>query len=115
MNLDNCTTEKILNIFKEFDKVEKVILFGSRAIGTAKIGSDIDLALVGKGITFKDLCRMGARLEDLDLPNKIDLVDYNSITNLELKSHIERVGIDLQSLEFHEEKTQSSSIALNKI
>ncbi len=48
MNLDNCTTEKILNIFKEFDKVEKVILFGSRAKGNAKIGSDIDLALVGK-------------------------------------------------------------------
>jgi hypothetical protein len=42
-------------------------------------------------------------------------VDYNSITNLELKSYIERVGIELQSLKFHEEKTQSSSIALNKI
>ena len=104
MNLDNCTIEKILNIFKEFDKVEKVILFGSRAKRTAKIGSDIDLAIVGKGITFKDLCRMGARLEDLDLPNKIDLVDYNSITNLELKFHIERVGIKLQSLELQEKK-----------
>jgi len=115
MNLDQRTTTRILNIFKEFDKVEKVILFGSRAKGTAKVGSDIDLALVGKGISFKDLCRMGARLEDLDLPNKIDLVEYNSITNPELKFHIERVGIELQSLKFHEEKTQSSSIVLNKI
>lgn len=104
MNLDNCTTEKILNIFKEFDKIEKVILYDSRAKGTSKIGSDIDLALVGKGITFKDLCRMSARLEDLDLPNKIDLVEFNSITNPELKFHIERVGLELQSLELDEKK-----------
>jgi predicted nucleotidyltransferase len=108
MNLDQRTTTRILNIFKEFDKVEKVILFGSRAKGTAKVGSDIDLALVGKGISFKDLCRMGARLEDLDLPNKIDLVEYNSITNPELKFHIERVGIELQSLKFHENTVSES-------
>jgi predicted nucleotidyltransferase len=108
MNLDQRTTTRILNIFKEFDKVEKVILFGSRAKGTAKVGSDIDLALVGKGISFKDLCRMGARLEDLDLPNKIDLVEYNSITNPELKFHIERVGIELQSLKLHENTVSES-------
>ena len=110
MNLDQRTTTRILNIFKEFDKVEKVILFGSRAKGTAKVGSDIDLALVGKGISFKDLCRMGARLEDLDLPNKIDLVEYNSITNPELKFHIERVGIELQSLKLHENTVSESQI-----
>jgi predicted nucleotidyltransferase len=95
MILNQLIINQIISILKQNKKVIKVILFGSRAKGTAKTGSDIDLALVGEEITFRDLCQLGVKLETLDLPNKIDLVDYNSITNLELKSHIDRVGVIL--------------------
>ncbi len=95
MNLSQETANQIINILKKDEKVQKIILFGSRAKGTAKSGSDIDLAIVGENINFRDLCRFGVQLDDLDLPYQIDLVDYNTITNPELKSHIDRVGITL--------------------
>jgi predicted nucleotidyltransferase len=95
VNLSQETANQIINILKKDEKVQKIILFGSRAKGTAKSGSDIDLAIVGENINFRDLCRFGVQLDDLDLPYQIDLVDYNTITNPELKSHIDRVGITL--------------------
>ncbi|NWF67162.1 MAG: nucleotidyltransferase domain-containing protein [Campylobacterales bacterium] len=87
--------KKIKDTLKQNSKVQSVILFGSRAKGVAKNGSDIDLAIVGDGIDFKDLCKMGAKLDELDLPYKIDIINYNSIANEELKEHIDRVGICL--------------------
>jgi uncharacterized protein len=95
MNLDQGTVEQIVGILKQNQKVNEVILFGSRAKGTGKDGSDIDIALVGENIGFRDLCQLGVKLEDLDLPYKIDLVAYDSHTSPELKSHIDRVGVSI--------------------
>ncbi len=41
-------TEKIRAIFKKFPQIDKVILYGSRAMGTYKPGSDIDIRLFVK-------------------------------------------------------------------
>jgi predicted nucleotidyltransferase len=95
IDLDLSIIEKIKSSLKNETNIKKLILFGSRAKGTAKNGSDIDLALVGDGISFSDLCAIGARLEEFDLPYKVDLVLYNFITNQELKEHIDRVGVEI--------------------
>ncbi|MDD2906955.1 MAG: nucleotidyltransferase domain-containing protein [Sulfurimonas sp.] len=97
MNLDAMTIEKINQVFKKEEKIKNVLLFGSRAKGTAKKGSDIDLAIIGDDLNFRDICKFGIKLDELDLPYKIDIVDYNAITNLELKEHIDRVCISLKS------------------
>ena len=72
--------------------VEQVILYGSRAKGNYKEGSDIDLTLKGN-LTFDDLVKMSVTLDDLNLPWKMDLSLYSQIENKDLLDHIDRVGI----------------------
>lgn len=82
---------KIIKVFIEKDNIEKVILFGSRAKGTYKLGSDIDLALIGN-FSIVDLNFISTRLDELDSPYIFDLCNYNKLNNTELKEHIDRVG-----------------------
>lgn len=95
IDLNQAVIDKIRSSLKNEENIKKIILFGSRAKNTSKRGSDIDLAIVGEGVDFRQLCRIGVILDELDLPYKVDVVDYNSITNQELKSHINRVGVSL--------------------
>lgn len=90
--LDYSNLEKIITIFSSNDKITELILFGSRAMGNFESGSDIDLAVKGNNITFNDLLDLKYEIENLNLPYKIDLADYNNISNQNLKNHINRVG-----------------------
>ena len=74
--------------------VEQVVLYGSRAKGSYREGSDIDLAVKGK-LTFDNLVKMSVNLDDLNLPWKIDLSLYSQIKNRDLLDHIDRVGIPI--------------------
>lgn len=86
---------EIRGIFAAFPELEQAILFGSRAKGNYKPGSDIDIALRGKELNYKGLLSLYNQLEDLDLPNTFDLVIYDNIQEPELVNHIDRVGIPL--------------------
>ncbi|MEM9090533.1 MAG: nucleotidyltransferase domain-containing protein [Cyanobacteria bacterium P01_F01_bin.53] len=80
----------------ELEAVEQVVLFGSRAKGTYQQGSDVDLAIVGEGITHTTVLRLLESLnEERPLPYFFDVVDYNSLDDEPLRSHIDRVGIVL--------------------
>ena len=79
-------------VFAETPEVEQAILYGSRAIGNFRRGSDIDLCLVGAGLTTQQLFKLENQLDDLLLPYKIDLSIRDHIDNPELLNHIERVG-----------------------
>jgi len=72
--------------------VEQVVLYGSRAKGNYKEGSDIDLTVKGN-LTFDNMVKMSVNLDELNLPWKIDLSLYNQIENKNLLDHIDRVGI----------------------
>jgi predicted nucleotidyltransferase len=93
--LEPSVLNSIKYILSHESKIQKIILFGSRAKGIEKNGSDIDLAIVGDNITFQNICSMATKLDLLDLPYKIDLIDFNTIENQDLKDHIRRVGIEL--------------------
>ncbi len=80
-------------VFSQYPAVEQVILYGSRAKGTYKRGSDIDLCLVGAGLTMPILLNIDNALDDLLLPYKIDLSVRAHIDNADLLEHINRVGI----------------------
>lgn len=90
--LDTKYVEMIRNVFSRHPEVEKVILFGSRAKGSYKPGSDIDMAVIGEGVTKNTLSSLLGEFEDSLLPFFVDIVSYSQITNLELKEHIDRVG-----------------------
>ena len=83
----------ILESFTQFPEIEKAVIFGSRAMGNHKKGSDIDIAISGENIDFNTTSRLHGKLnEDLPIPYFIDVVDYNSITLEELKNHINNNG-----------------------
>ena len=89
------TTEHIAlinGVFKKHVEVEEVILYGSRAKGTQRPGSDIDLTIKGRDLTLKQQNKIANELDDLLLPYKIDLSIHSHIENLELIEHIDRVG-----------------------
>jgi predicted nucleotidyltransferase len=79
-------------IFKSFNNIEQVILYGSRAKGTFKPGSDIDLTLTGENISMADLKLLITRLDDMNMPYTIDLSIRKNLNHEELQKHIERVG-----------------------
>lgn len=75
-------------------KVEKAIIFGSRAMGNYKPGSDIDIAVYGSKITTEEVIRLSNTLnEDTPLPYKFDVINYNTLTNNDLRLHIDEKGI----------------------
>ncbi|MCB9272677.1 MAG: nucleotidyltransferase domain-containing protein [Lewinellaceae bacterium] len=86
------TIEKMNKVFAQFPEVEQVMLYGSRAKGTYRPGSDIDLTLLGPTLNLKALFRIETELDDLLLPYQIDLSIFDHIDNPDLVDHISRVG-----------------------
>jgi uncharacterized protein len=72
--------------------IERAIVYGSRAKGNFRPGSDIDLTLDAPTLMFSELLRINGELDDLMLPYTIDLSLLKQIDNPSLLSHIERVG-----------------------
>lgn len=88
--------EKISNLLievaKDNPKVEKLILFGSRAKGIERQGSDIDIAVVSPDMTFGEFLRLLSKVDDLDVPVMVDLVKFETV-NDKLKEEILKHGI----------------------
>lgn len=91
--LPESTVERIQRVLAHFPEVEKAVLYGSRAKGTHRPGSDIDLTLCGSSLGHTQLARIDEALDDLLLPYKIDLSEMASLTHSVLLDHIRRVGI----------------------
>ena len=73
-------------------RIERAILYGSRAKGNYRPGSDLDLCLVAPDIHLADLWALDERIDDLLLPWKVDLQLRHLIDNPDLLAHIERVS-----------------------
>lgn len=87
--------EKIFTTLSHFPNIQKAILFGSRAKGTNKPFSDVDIALVGDDVSINDLLHLKNEIDDLLLPYEFDFCIYKDLKSPELKSHIDRRGIEL--------------------
>lgn len=83
----------IIMVIKMFPEIDKAVIFGSRAKGTNKNGSDVDLAILGEKITFDTIAKLHSLLEDQSpMPYLFDIIDYTHLKHGELKRHIERAG-----------------------
>jgi predicted nucleotidyltransferase len=91
--LSEQTIEKISDVFTNHPTIDRAILYGSRAKGNFKPGSDIDLCLHGAGLTLKELGDISFELDELLLPYTIDLLIFDLLNHPELREHIERVGV----------------------
>ena len=91
--LSDETVRKMTTVFSRYPEIEQAVLYGSRAKGNFRNGSDIDLSLVGEKLDSKILGQIDWELDDLLLPYKIDLSIFHQLTHTELIEHIRRVGI----------------------
>lgn len=86
--------EEITAFIAQYPEVETAVLFGSRALGTFREASDVDIALQGEGVTFALAAKMKFCIEeDSYLPFMFDFVAYPTITNEGLRKHIDWKGV----------------------
>jgi len=82
----------ILSVLEGFPKIRRAVLFGSRAIGTFRGASDLDLAIEGDDLSLADLVAVRSRVGRLELPFEADLVIRAKITNSDVEKHIQQYG-----------------------
>lgn len=90
--LDEAVIEKMQSVFASYPQIQKVVLYGSRAKGNYRESSDIDLTLIGENIDFSSMQSIELELDDLNLPQTIDLSVYSDLSNQSLLEHIDRAG-----------------------
>ena len=91
--------EQICRIFRDYPPIRRVILYGSRAMGTYRPGSDIDLCVEAESLRLTELLAIENRIDDLLLPWKVDLSLLHHIDNPALLDHIRRVGVIFYQLQ----------------
>jgi predicted nucleotidyltransferase len=82
----------IRSVLADYPEVERAIIYGSRAKGNYRKGSDIDMTLVGEGLDYRVLGAIAGRLQESPIPYQVDLSIRQHIDSPSLLEHIERVG-----------------------
>lgn len=90
--LSDMVIKELQAVFRRYANIEKVLIFGSRSKGNYREGSDIDLALIGTNLDYRQILDISTEIEDLGLLYSIDLVDYNAKKGTPIGDHIDRVG-----------------------
>jgi len=89
------TISRITETIAANSSVNRITLFGSRAKGNPRPGSDIDIAITGAGLLLDDFLNFSLQIDRLELAQKVDLVDHQKINDNDLVEHIRRVGVVL--------------------
>ncbi|GAA0604684.1 hypothetical protein GCM10009001_22370 [Virgibacillus siamensis] len=102
-------TDKDIELITEaidgVDEIENAFIFGSRALGNYKKGSDVDIAICGRNVTRDTAATLNDTLnEELPLPYYFDILDYNAISNHNLTAHIEQYSIQIYERDQHKRK-----------
>ena len=90
--LSNRARDLLVSAFAADSRIDRALIYGSRAKGNYRPGSDIDIALDAPQMTYSDCLRLVTTLDDLMLPWQIDLSLLHQIDNPDLVEHIARVG-----------------------
>ncbi|MDE2388393.1 MAG: nucleotidyltransferase domain-containing protein [Betaproteobacteria bacterium] len=95
--LSPATLEKLNSVFAQHDAIDSVLIYGSRAKGNFRAGSDIDLTIKGDEIPFAEFMQIEDQIDDLMMPYTVDLSQYCQLENTDLVAHIDRVGVVIYS------------------
>lgn len=87
------TIAQVTDVLAQHPEVEQAILYGSRAKGNFKNGSDVDLTLKGQHLNQPTVWEIRGKLDDLSTPYTFDISFFDDISNQELIDHINRVGV----------------------
>lgn len=91
--LSDDTITKINSVFALHPEVEQVIIYGSRAKGTYREGSDIDITLKGSDLSHNLLSKISQEIDDLNTPYLFDISIFDKLNSPDLEEHIGRVGL----------------------
>jgi len=97
--LKDMEIKALRDVLASVPEVEEAIIYGSRARGTNRKSSDIDMTLKGDNLTYLQLALLDAKIDDLYLPYFVDLSLFSMIKNVDLIASIEREGKVLYSNE----------------
>lgn len=86
------TIHDIQSVFENFPNVEEVLIFGLRATGNYREGSDIDLAIIGSNITFDEILEISSRIDDLGLLYNVDVLNYDQQNGTSIDNEIDKYG-----------------------
>lgn len=90
--------DAVISILEKYSDIESAVIFGSRAKGNYKNGSDVDIAVKGKSLNFDLINQISYLLNEESLmPYKFDILNYHTIDNQDLLEHIDRAGIEFYS------------------
>lgn len=84
----------VIDIIAANARVERAVLFGSRATGTFRPASDVDLALFGDRLLMSDQVNLTAAIDDLTIPQRVHLLLHGMIDNIALRNQIETHGVE---------------------
>jgi len=90
--LKQTTIDKINGVFHMHPEIDKVVIYGSRAKGNYRPGSDIDITLFGENVTRETLSKLDWEIDDLNTPYLFDISIYTKLNSPSLQEHIDRVG-----------------------
>ncbi|MDD2402582.1 MAG: nucleotidyltransferase domain-containing protein [Clostridia bacterium] len=91
VGLDDKIIDSITDVIKKY-KVDKAVIFGSRARGDYKKTSDIDIAIYSKSMTYLDLNLLRDQLDQLYIIYKMDIVQMERLTNKKMIENVEKDG-----------------------
>ena len=89
--------QALRRVLASFSEVEEAIVYGSRARGTNRTSSDIDITLKGDGLTYLQLAILDEKIDDLCLFYFVDLSLFSMLKNPDLTNSILREGKVLYS------------------
>ena len=92
--LKDAHREAIIAALAANDRVERAVLFGSRATGTNTVTSDVDIALFGDRLTLTDQSRLATAIDEIPMAQTVDLLLYDSISDPILRKHIRKEGVE---------------------
>lgn len=79
------------------DRVERVVLFGSKAMGTNTVHSDVKIAFFGDHLTLTHQARLAMTIDQIPMAQTVDIVLHNSSQNPSLLDHIRQHGVEWYS------------------
>lgn len=90
--LNQETIDKINSVFEKHPEIDKVIIYGSRAKGNYRMGSDIDLSMFGNDLEYDLIAKVNSEIDELNTPYLFDISIFKLLNSPSLEEHISRVG-----------------------
>ncbi|WP_373894750.1 nucleotidyltransferase domain-containing protein [Virgibacillus natechei] len=88
--------QMIAQALKSNKEIDCAMIYGSRALGNYKKGSDVDIAIKGTDVNHNTAAQLSELLnEAYPLPYFFDVVHYEGIKNEALIQHINQYGVKI--------------------